>query len=538
MKQTFILTIIVLITVISFAQKWENIFGYPGTDEAFSDVIEYYDNGYLISAYYETNIGCWLIKTDVNGEMLWEKFITWPEVSIFGAHLDQDEFGNIYMASVVAGEPSGFWPMITKLNACGEKVWCRVFPEDDYIFGSYQDVMVLENNNIIALAQFESLENLDQVYLDYIDADGNLLWRQVYATRESYPHIRSCAGDGIHTYGDNYLIHGYCYYPYPSDTTHFYQRPLFIQLDSLFNEQWVLPFGVNDSLVGNALETTLLNDSTYFGTGMLRLEDPVEHSLLMYFNKDGEELGYVEIPNDSIGLDISQNYMNDIERVNDSLFIGLTTFGIDDTDFFWGELIIDITGKIYKQEFRPVGTNGASTLIKTFDDKYTIGTALIESKADFDIYLYKINEELEQDTSYPGTYTYDSLCSETIQSGTVDISNCLIITDVGEVPSSKEYYTNLNSIYIKAFPNPVKEGQISFELQNTEYLTPPSVPPQGGKQPTLFIYNVYGKKVHEERVYQHQGESKVNVSNWEKGMYIAIVNSNGKPAGRCKFVVQ
>jgi hypothetical protein len=114
----------------------------------------------------------------------------------------------------------------------------------------------------------------------------------------------------------------------------------------------------------------------------------------------------------------------------------------------------------------------------------------------------------------------------------------LIITDVGEVPSSKEYYTNLNSIYIKAFPNPVKEGQISFELQNTEYLTPPSVPPQGGKQPTLFIYNVYGKKVHEERVYQHQGESKVNVSNWEKGMYIAIVNSNGKPAGRCKFVVQ
>jgi hypothetical protein len=538
MRYIIIFIFLFFFTSLSFAQKWEHIYGYPDTYEAFSDVIEYYDKGYLTCSSYEQLDATWLIKTDINGEMLWEKILTWDVATLGMSDIDQGPNGEIVIASGVYSTELGFWPVITKLNACGEKVWCRTFKEDDYNYGWFEDVLVLDNGDVVGLAYLDSDEETELIFLYYIDADGNLLWRQGYASRDAYPHIRSTAGDEIHKYGDNYLIHGHCYYPYPSDTTHFFQRPLFIQLDSQFNEQWVLPFGVSDSLVGKALETTLFNDSTYFGTGMLRLESPVEHSLLMYFNKDGEELGYVEIPNDSIGPNISQNYMHDIERINDSLFIGIASVAIDDSEFFTGEFVIDSAGLIYKQDFRPPGTTGTRKLIKSFDNKYTVGTGLIESKADWDIYLYKMNEELEQDTLYPGTYIYDSLCSETIQSGTVDISNCLIITDVGEVPTSKEYYTNLNSIYIKAFPNPVSDGQISFELQNTEHLTPPSVPPQGGKQPTLFIYNVFGEKVHEERVYQNQGESKVNTSSWEKGMYIAIVYSNGMPVGRCKFVVQ
>ena len=527
MKHYFITAIIVFFTTISFAQKWQHTFGYPGTDESFSDVIEYYDKGYLISGHYEETGGVWLIKTDVNGSLVWEKFISWPDVSIFGGAIDQDESGNIYIASGEYGESTGFWPIILKLNSCGEKVWCRVFQEDDYNYGSFDDVLVLDNGDVVALAYLDSDEETELIFLYYIDSEGNLLWRQGYASRDDYPHIRESNGDEIHKYGNNYFIHGHCYYPYPTDTTHFYQRPLFIKLDSLFNEQWIIPFGVNDSLVGKALETLQLNDSTYMGTGMLRLESPVEHSLIMYFNDQGEELGHVEIPNDSIGPDISQNYMNDIERINDSLFIGLTTFGINDTDFFWGELIIDTSGNIYKQEFRP-GTNGQSKLLKTFDDKYMVGTGLIESKSDWDIYMYKINEELEHDTLYPGNYIYDSLCPYQIQSGIIDISDCLIITDVGEVPSSNEYYTNLNSIYIKAYPNPARAGQITFELQNTEH----------HQNMELRCFDVFGKQVHKEKVYQYQGESKVNVSSWKKGMYVAIVYSNGLPVGQCKFVVQ
>jgi hypothetical protein len=54
----------------------------------------------------------------------------------------------------------------------------------------------------------------------------------------------------------------------------------------------------------------------------------------------------------------------------------------------------------------------------------------------------------------------------------------------------------------------------------------------------LRCFNVYGELVHEEKVYQYQGESKVNIQNWQKGIYFAIVYSNGNIAGKTKFIVQ
>ncbi len=527
MKRYFFISILILLHNYSFSQKWEHIYGYPNTSESFKDIIEFYDKGYLISGSYEQEHGNWLIKTDINGTMLWEKILKWEDVSVYRTSVAQDNNGNIIAASNTAGGTTGLWPLIVKIDSCGEKVWCRVFADYDYNYGWFDDVLVLDNGDIVGLGYLDSDEETELIFLYYIDKDGNLLWRQGYASRDDYPHIRSTGGDEIKKYGNNYIIHGYCYYPYPTDTAHFFLRPLFIMTDSLFNEQWIIPFGVNDSIVGEAFETIQLNDSVFMGVGMRRLPGNAEHSLLFYFDNNGNELGYVEIPNDSIGPNISQNYMNDIERINDSLFIGLTTFGIEDTDFFWGELIIDTSGNIHKQEFRPVGTNGNSKLVKTFDNKYVVGTGLIEGKTDWDIYLYKINKDLEHDTLYPGNYTYDSLCPYQIQSGIIDISDCLIVTDVGEIPSPKEYYASLKAIPIKAYPNPAS-NKITFAFKNTEHHI----------NIKLQCFDIYGRKVHEEKVYPYQGESIVDVSAWNKGLYVAVVLSEGTPAGRAKFVVR
>ncbi|MCD4698578.1 MAG: T9SS type A sorting domain-containing protein, partial [Bacteroidales bacterium] len=90
---------------------------------------------------------------------------------------------------------------------------------------------------------------------------------------------------------------------------------------------------------------------------------------------------------------------------------------------------------------------------------------------------------------------------------------------------------------VKAYPNPASEC-ITFEFENTEYLTPPSVCSQYGKPQQLVIYNVFGEKVHEEMVYQHHGESKVNIQNWKAGIYVALIYSTGQVLGQTKFIVQ
>jgi len=522
--------ILVIILTLSFcnswSQKWNHIYGNPGTDEAFSDIIELYDKGYLIAGYFEENQGCWLIKTDLNGAILWEKFLSWDNVSIYGAFLGQDDSGNIYLASSVAGYPTGNWPIITKLDSCGNKVWCRVFKDEYFNYGWFDDVLVLDNGDILALAYLDSDEETELIFLYYIDSDGSLVWRDGYASREDYSLIRSANGDGIKKYGNNYLIHGHCYYPYPTDTTHFFQRPLFIMLDSVFNEQWIIPFGVNDSIIGKGYNTTELNDSTFFGVGTRRIGD-AQNSLLMFFNKDGQELGFNQISNEVINSNIEANYIYDIERIDDTLYLASSNFGNELMGNPYGDFVIDTAGNLFNFQSRP-NTHGTSKLIKTFDNKFVIGTGYYEGKTDWDIYMYKINEDLEHDTIYPGNYTYDSLCPYQIQSGEIDISNCLIVTDVKESPTPKEYYKSLNNIPVKAYPNPAKEGTINFEFQNTEH----------NRDMELRCFDVFGKQVHVEKIYQFQGVSKVNIDNWKTGMYVALVYSNSKVVGQTKFVVQ
>jgi len=54
----------------------------------------------------------------------------------------------------------------------------------------------------------------------------------------------------------------------------------------------------------------------------------------------------------------------------------------------------------------------------------------------------------------------------------------------------------------------------------------------------LKCFDVYGKEVHSENVYQYQGESILDIQNWEAGVYFVIVYVDGKPLCECKFVVR
>ena len=138
----------------SFAQKWDNIYGYPGTHESFKDLIETYDKGYLISGSHEQEHGNWLIKTDINGNILWEKIIKWSGGKVFRTSIDQSQNSNLFAASNTSGSLLGQWPLITKLNPCGEKLWCRVFQPEGFDWGWFDDLLVLDNGDVIALAFF------------------------------------------------------------------------------------------------------------------------------------------------------------------------------------------------------------------------------------------------------------------------------------------------------------------------------------------------------------------------------------------------
>ncbi len=282
-----------LIAYNTYSQKWYNFFGTSNHNETNRDITEAYDNGYLVSGSYKIPTPSnWLIKTDINGNILWDKVILHDLLEVFSGYLDQNNSGEIAIGRCLTYDNGDQWPMVLKLDSCGDKLWCREFIDNNYSHGWFTDIICLDNGDVLALGKLFSIENYNErIFLYYIDANGNLIWRESYASKEDHPLVLERTGDRIHKYSNEYIISGDCYYPYPGNPGTGYMRPFYIGIDNEFKEKWILPFGVNDSIIGSAFNLIPLNDSVYMGVGFKWETGEDQNSILMFFNGDGEELG-------------------------------------------------------------------------------------------------------------------------------------------------------------------------------------------------------------------------------------------------------
>ena len=525
MRTIIVITLFIATYQILFAQiKTEAYYGVSNRIDYSSDIIEQYDKGYYITGGYEGESG-WNLKTDINLNLLYDKTFehSLGDIGFFSSV--SDNYGNIYICGYIFFPTQ--WPLIIKMDSCGNKVWCKILDySDEFSFGSANDIWITKESELVVLSNFESEAQIDKVHLIGLSTEGDVLWTKPYASQNNHSWIRNPAGYSIEEINNEYYISGFCYWPYPDDTTHVFLRPLFIGIDSLFEEKWILPFYALDSVFGDAYKTIPLNDSVFMGVGIRKLPNSLDFGLLMFYNKDGEEPGYNEVTNAQIGPDVNSNHFRDVARINDSLFITASLFGPGISLNPGGVLVVDTAGNLYNILPKPNTTS--ADLIKTYDNYYVFAASIEETKGDKDIYVYKIDENLNDVPFDPTPHTYDSLCPGGIQSSTIDLSDCFIWTNIGDAPSPKEYYESIRKIPIKAYPNPVSDGSITFEYENTEH----------HRNIELRCFDIYGQEVHSEKIYQYQQESLVNINKWQKGIYFAVVYSKGMPVGRCKFVVQ
>ena len=532
MKTFLILPFILLITQLFAQQKTEAYFGVSGRTDVSRDIVEMYDKGYYIAGGFEGDpyhFG-WNIKTDVNLEMIYNTVFEHSLCSLGNFSVIADENGNVYITGLATIDDE--WPFVLKIDSCGNKLWCKILIyEDEFNYGWGNDIILTGNDEIVVLATLiddeQPADQINMTHLIGLSNTGDVLWKKPYASRNDYSWIRQPQGRSIKEINDDYYISGFCYWPYPDDTTHWFLRPLFIGIDSLFEEKWILPFAPLDSVFGDAYRSIQLNDSIMMGTGIRMLNNDTAHSLLMFYSINGDELGYHEILNSQIGNNITFNLFSEIQRINDSLFMATAYLGSEELGNPHSEFIIDTACNLYNYSLRP-NTSGWAYLIKTYDNNYVVATNIEESKSDDDIYVYKIDENLNDVPFDPTPHTYDSLCPGGIQSGTIDLTSCFVWTDVSEAPLPGEYYSFIKTIPVKVFPNPATEGSVTFAFENTEH----------HRNMELKCFNVYGEVVHREKVFRYQEKSEVNISSWRKGMYFGVVYSGGKPAGKCKFVIQ
>ena len=433
----------------------------------------------------------------------------------------------------------GYAPFVMKLNACGEREWCKRFISQSGTFPSALDIKELDNGDIVVLVYSFGQAPDETVHLIKLNANGETLWIKAFATVHNYPESQmKVPRNLIITSDKKYLISGYGYWKHPwVPDGGYWIRPFFALSDSDGNEEWVLPFGIHDTIVGS-VRFGLIEDSNgnFWGTGYKYLLTEIgAYGMLMNFDPEGSELGYVDFDFNTMNEQYNFGLFRHLASV-DSMIVILSAFGHTswpNEDILVGELLFDGLGldedlnlidfHIYQQL-----TQGSKQIIKSLPSgKYLRNNTIRHSAFDYDIFLARCNLNLEYDTAYTGYFTYDSLCIPGPPlSGIIYLHDCDIVTSA-EMPTPAEYRARISTIPITIYPNPAK-AQITFALENTEH----------HRNIELRCFNLLGALQHQTKILRGQQQATANVSKWPPGMYIAVVYSDGKPVGRGKFVVQ
>jgi len=505
--------------------------------------METYDKGYLICGGFEDF--AWLIKTDINGDTLWSKILKCDGFNYLNA-IHQASDGGFLLCGAIQYNKADKMPYVLKLNACGEKEWCKSFytPTPDVLPWA-QEIKETSSGDILVLVNCYGDYPEESMHIFKLNADGKVIWKKPYCSSYVHPEGVNPLGKTINmTLDGGYLISGDVYWedPWnpggPKGT-----RSLFVLVDSLGNEKWVLPFGLNDTIYGVGKNVYQINNNKYIGIAVKWIDQSLKGkanelgsamktekylsqiNMLIEFDSTGDAKQYIIVDNEIINPSLTTGVALDFERI-DSVYVMGGLFG-DQYEGHSMEILLDTN--IFNElqilnYFQHDNEVEPYTMITSYDKKI-ISNSIFKEPGNRDISTSKLNLNLEYDTAYTGIYTYDSLCeSGPPQSGFIFLDDCDIVTGT-DIPSPEEYYSFIATIPINAYPNPT-ETEITLALQNTDYHT----------NMLLECYNIYGQKVHSEKIWKGQQETRIKLQGWAKGLYFAVVTSEGKVAGTGRFV--
>ncbi len=516
--------LIVFLPLLSFGQqRWETILGNLYVDDYPAEIITDYDGGYLITSLdiLQQNT---LYKTDRNGDLLWKKVF----INNNGTYFNGAAFAEKNGIKIIVGN-LGNYAFIWSLNECGDLMWCSEFINNqNYLATDYRDIVLL-SDKIIVMGTLQLYDYNYVCALFGFDYYGNLLWTKDILN----PANDSLMGNApvpayLNKIDNHFFISGFCYYAYPDNPNLAYLRAMFIDVDSIFNKKWFLPYGMQDSLFADGRGVAISDSGIWCGYGTCFVAPPTDtlNSVFMYFDTEGDEIRHKSISNNTISPEVKDNDLMALNIINDSIYLITAQVGsIPLTVNPIGEFTVDMSGTtVYQYQNHPGAYANLHPTAKTEDNRFVFVAR--KQNAHKDILLYKLNADLSQAAIDTNSYVYDSLCPHPITSDTIYLKGCDVITAVPQYPTPEAYYQAKNSVEITAYPNPA-HGIVNFELENTQYQI----------FLELTVYDMAGHRLLARPVATSQKELRISTSGFSPGIYVAVVRNERKVLGKGLFSV-
>jgi hypothetical protein len=232
---------------------WKKTFGGSNTDTGvYSQQTS--DGGYItVGTTCSYGSGVWLIKTDRNGNELWNR--TFGHFFDVGKSVQQTiDGGYIIGGWTKGGSDIGRNIWLIKTDGDGNKLWDKTLTADSA--DEYLSVRQTTDAGYIMTSNMRTSISLGGVLLIKTDSSGNMLWEKTFG--ESYLD----SGRSIQqTSDEGYIITG-TYQPWSAN----YPQVWLIKTDPSGNMQWDKTFGdSSDFVAGNSVQQT--NDGGYIIVG-------------------------------------------------------------------------------------------------------------------------------------------------------------------------------------------------------------------------------------------------------------------------------
>jgi len=221
------------------------------------------DGGYILSIYdtgvgelsFNRNLYGSLIKTDSEGELLWQKYY---DVEKTSSVIQLEDGGNIF-----TGILSSSKVYLMRTDSVGNSIWIKTY-------NFYSDY--LTNNKLCHTSDdgfLIMLYDSSDIRLIKTDPFGNLTWSKTYGdVGNEYGNSLQPTSDG------NYIITGY--------TTSFSQGDKdfwIIKINDSGNTLWSKSFGTENDDIGNSIIEN--NNGGYILVGTIWFDFPSESSILL-----------------------------------------------------------------------------------------------------------------------------------------------------------------------------------------------------------------------------------------------------------------
>ncbi len=532
----FLFVLIALITCQARSQdfqiNWQNCFGGSYKDVP-EDVVKNADGGYMILGATESTDGdisfnhgsddVWLVKTDSNGDMLWEKtyggtnwdggrcILKYNDNTYFILAVTQSSDGDITF-DPYPGSPD-YW--IVKIDSNGNILWDKIY--GGTWFDNILNGIVTNDGGLVAFGFTESDDGDISEFFGFrdwwmlkLDSLGNKEWdRSFGSTNADYGMAIIQTSDGGYLIGGSARVldggNILC------DNIHEKVDAVLIKLDPYGNTEWQQCYGGSESEQIDALyeiddgyilvSSTSSNDGDVSGLhGLAGLDYDIwlvkvdfEGNLLWQKCLGGTDSEFAEniFPTQNGGYQIVGS-----TESNDGDVSG--NHSINDRSDIW-IIEVDNAGNLLKQQCFGGVTNEIvwHGVHKHNDHRFVIAA------------------ETQGGPSYDVSCDFNDLGDS--RYWVFEISDSTVgIQDEG-IGSWGELGR------MELYPNPATtELQLRFSILDF--------------RSSIFIYDLYGRKQDELIIPKDQSQTRVDVSNYPSGVFIVVLNSVNGNLMRGKFV--